>query len=89
MEITDLYECPQCKNRITLPTDMTENDKQEIARLCRSIRKLEAMKYIFEKFRLGLVESKAIMVHVSTPNDHCANCGVNLPNVVPLISRQI
>jgi hypothetical protein len=78
MEITDVYECPQCKNRIALPPEMTEQDQEEIARICRSSRKLEAMKYIFQKFKLGLIESKVIMVHVSTPKDHCVNCGNKL-----------
>jgi len=78
MEITDVYECPQCKNRITLPPEMTEQDQEKIAQICRSSGKIETLKYIIQKFKLGLLESKVIMIHVSICQNHCIHCGNKL-----------
>lgn len=74
MHITDVYECPQCRKKITLPKEMTAQDQEEIARICREVAHIEAWRVIIERFGLGLVEGKVVMVHISVPKDHCANC---------------
>ena len=78
MGILNIYECPQCKNKITLPLEITEKDQEEIAQICRAVSRIDAWRTIREKFNLGLTESKVIMAHISMPKDHCTNCSNTL-----------
>ena len=79
MEMHNIYECPQCNNKLTLPDEMTESDQMEIVMVCRSGRKIDAILLIRSKYNLGLAESSLLVRHISDPKDHCANCKNRLP----------
>jgi rRNA maturation endonuclease Nob1 len=79
MNTYDTYECPNCGERITLPSDMNVEDQLEIAHVFRSRKKLEAVIVARGKNYLGnLSECKSVVFHVSDPRGFCVRCGHKL-----------
>lgn len=78
MDLDDIYECPQCNHKISVPANLTTEDQDEIARLFRSGRKVESIVLVRSKLGLRFDESKIIVRHISDPQHRCANCNGKL-----------
>jgi len=75
----EIYDCPNCNTKITVPLEMKIEDQEDFAAMWRSGRKIEAMADARKmNFPGGLANCKGIMVHISEPKDSCVRCGSKL-----------
>lgn len=75
------WDCPNCRVSVAMPSDLSLTDAQEFAALCRRDR-VGAMRFAENQFSLGLRESKALVLHVTSKCGVCHRCNR------PLASRE-
>jgi len=73
--LLDTYDCPKCRNKITIPRDMKTEDQKDIATKWRSGGKIEAIMVARRKQYLGgLAECSILVSHISRVGDRCVEC---------------
>jgi len=70
----ETYECPKCNGKMTLPTEINEQTRLELAEACRGARKIDAMALIIKKLNVGLGDSKFMVNHISDIDGACGRC---------------
>lgn len=74
----ETYECPKCGGKVTVPSEIEEQTKQEVLEACRGNFKIDAMKLIMQKLNVGLRDSKMIIEHTASSPGNCGRCGQQL-----------
>ena len=74
----EIYECPQCNQKITIPSEIDRAAQLELAELVHMGRRIDAIAVIIAKYKLGLLDSKIMMTHITVQKDICVRCGSKL-----------
>ncbi len=74
----EIYECPQCNLKVTIPPGMDRASQSEIADMVYASQRINAMAAIHTKYKLDLIASKTMMAHIPNKKDTCIRCGSKL-----------
>jgi hypothetical protein len=73
---SEIYDCPKCGNRITVPQGVKIEDQKAIAAQWRDGRKIEAISLARGKQYLGgLAECNIVVSHISQAGNRRGTCG--------------
>ncbi|MFT3893505.1 MAG: hypothetical protein QM730_17900 [Anaerolineales bacterium] len=76
--MNETYECPKCNGKFTLPAEINEQVRLELAEACRGPGKIDAMSLIRTRLHVSLGDSKFMVVHISGVDGVCGQCAHKL-----------
>lgn len=79
--------CKRCGASWSIPTDIGESVRREIASLLRNNEVAHAIKRLREVTGLGLADAKAVELHITREAGKCQWCGSSLPGGAAVICQ--